>query len=189
MSNKVKFGIKSLHYAIGTPAADGSYTYGTPKPIKGSVNMSLEAQGESTPFYADDVVYYTSNSNSGYQGDIELALVPKDFRIDVLGEKEDVNGIVYEDANAPVVHFALLLEFDGDVEATRYALYDCTASRPAVASATKTDTTEPQTESITVTARPAYVAAVDAYVSKAYCDDKTATQYTGWYENVYTPTP
>lgn len=187
MANKVKFGIKNVYYAVATLADDGSATYANPKRLRGAVNMSLEPQGESSPFYADDVVYFTGNSNSGYQGDLELAKVTEDFLIDVLGSVADKNGVVYEDANAPVVHFALLFEFDGDVSATKHVLYNCTATRPSVASATKTDTTEPQTETITVTATSVFNTALNKYIPKAYCESTSATQYAAWYESVYQP--
>ena len=32
-----------------------------------------DPQGESEPFYADNIVYYTSVANNGYEGDLELA--------------------------------------------------------------------------------------------------------------------
>ena len=186
MANKVKYGIKNVHYAVGTPANDGTMTYATPVRIPGAVNLSLEAQGESTPFYADDGVYFVGNSNSGYSGDLEVAKFPQSFLTDVLGMKADTNGIVYEDANAPVVHFALLFEFDGDEAATRYVFYDCTATRPAVASTTKTDTTEVQTESSTITATSVYNSGVDAYIPKAFAET-TQTPYSTWYDSVYQP--
>lgn len=186
MPNKVKYGLKNVHYAVGTPADDGSFTYGTPVRIPGAVNLNLEAQGEATPFYADDITYFIGNSNSGYQGDLEVAKFPESFRKDVLGDKVDGNGIIYEDANAPVVHFALLFEFDGDVSATRYAMYNCTATRPAVGSTTKAENVEVQTETSTITSKAEYVPAVDTYIPKAYAE-KTQTPYVTWYETVYHP--
>lgn len=189
MSNKVKYGIKNVYYSICTISeTDGSGTYGAPKALKGAVNLSLEAQGENTPFYADDVVYFMANGNSGYSGDLELAIIPEDFLKDVLGHVVDANGVVYEKSDYSVVHFALTFEFDGDANKTRHIMYNCTATRPAVASSTRTDTTEPSTESITITATPIYNAALACNITKAYATPTQATQYNAWNTTIYQPT-
>lgn len=184
--NKVKFGIKNCHYAKATIAADGSATYKTPVAIPGAVSLALDPQGENTPFYADNIVYYTSAANSGYEGDLELAYIPDQFRKDILGEVEDANGVIYEDADAPAANFALLFEFDGDKNRTRHVMYNCTATRPTVGSNTKTETIEPQTESMTIRATTIYVPGIDKNVVKA----KTASgdaKYATWNEAVYQP--
>lgn len=51
-SNKVKFGLKNVHYALLTDD-DGTITYETPVPIPGAVSMSLAPQGETNTFYAE----------------------------------------------------------------------------------------------------------------------------------------
>ena len=95
MPNKVKFGLKNVHYAPLTEAAGGD-TYDTPIPIPGAVNMSLEPVGEDSEFVADDIEYYTSSGNNGYDGDLEIALVPESFEEDVLGEVEDSKMVAFE---------------------------------------------------------------------------------------------
>lgn len=184
-TNKIKYGIKNCYYAKATIAANGSATYTTPVALPGAVSLSLEPQGESEPFYADNIVYYTSVANNGYEGDLELAKIPESFMTDVLGYAADGNGVLYEDANAPAVHFALMFQFEGDAHAKRHVMYNCTATRPAVSGNTKEDSITPATETITVTATTIYNAALDKDIVKASCTPTEATQYNGWLTTVY----
>ena len=184
-TNTVKFGLKGCYYAKGTLATNGSMTYAAPKALPGAVSLSLEASGENTPFYADDIIYYMGSSASGYSGDLELAKLTDDFKKDILGYAEDANGILYEPASAPVEHFALIFQFSGDKHNTKHVMYNCTASRPAVASATKSESTEPQTESITITASSVYVSALNKDVVKASVTPTESTAYNAWETTVY----
>lgn len=189
--NKIKYGLKNVYYAKATIAADGSATYDTPVAIPGAVNMSLEPQGDSTPFYADNIVYYMGISNTGYEGDLEIARVPDSFKKDILGYIESDKNVLVEDAGAEPVHFALLFQFEGDQKATKHVMYNCTATRPAAAGATKAESVEPQTESLTITATSIYVAAISNGVDivKAESIDGTdGTTYSGWFTTVYIPT-
>ena len=153
MGNKVTFGLTKVHYAVITEGEDGTYTYGTPVPIPGAVSMSESPVGESTKFYADNGVYYATSSNQGYEQTLTFAKIPDQFRIDVLGDKL-VNGGLYENADAKQKQFALLYEIDGDKEADKFVYYNCTAARPGISSNTKGESTEVNTNELTITAAP-----------------------------------
>lgn len=182
-SNKVKFGLKNVYYAVATDDGTGTLTYANPVAWKGAVSLSLDIQGDVNNFYADNVVYFTSNANNGYQGDFESALIPDSFRQDVLGEVLDEKGFYVEKADSSSKEFALLFQFEGDQNATRHCLYRCTASRPSVNGATTEETIEPQTESITLTAMPR----INDNVIKSRCPS-TSDNYATWFSAVVEPT-
>ena len=83
-NNKVKFNLKNTHYALLSVSEEGEVSYATPVPMPGAVSISLDANGEPENFYADGVAYYVINNNMGYDGDLELAMIPESFRTDVL---------------------------------------------------------------------------------------------------------
>ncbi len=63
--------------------------------------------GNRRIFYADGIAYYVINNNMGYDGDLELALIPESFRTDVLREKLDSKGVLIENSDAELALFAL----------------------------------------------------------------------------------
>ena len=181
--NKVKFNICNVHYALITVDEDGDVTFGTPVAMPGAVSLSLEPNGEPSNFYADGYAYYTISNNMGYEGDLELAMVPESFRTDVLKESLDDNSVLVESANVETANFALLFEFDGDVKKIRHVLYNCSAARPNIESATNEEEIEVQTETLAITAAPL----ANGYVKARTGDSTTDTVYTGWYTSVYMP--
>lgn len=184
---KIKYGIDEVYYAKATIGANGAATYATPVALPGAVSLNLDAQGDVTKFFADNIVYYTAVNNNGYEGDLELALIPDSFRKDILGETLDANGVLYENIDAPAEHFALLFRFRDDVNASRHVMYNCTATRPAVGSSTKNETIEPQTETIKITATSIYVSGFDKNIVKSKCWPSQTTQYNTWNSSVYQP--
>lgn len=188
MGNKVKYNLKNVYAAKMTETVlDGvtTFNYAEPKAIPGAVSISLDAEGESSPFYADGIVYFRSSTNNGYSGDLQIALIPEWFRTDVLQEKLDAKGVLVENSNVTEsVKFALLFEFDGDVNAIRHVLYNCSASRPSIESETKEDTIEPGTETLSLTADPRG----DGLVKARTGDTTDKTAYDNWYKTVYEPT-
>lgn len=188
MPNKVRYGLKNVHYATVTFASDGTPTFGTPVAIPGAVSASLSKQGDTYTFYADDGSYFELGDNASYEGDLVIALIPQSFRVAALGETLDGKGVLFEDSNPTKGHFALLFEFTGDVNAVRHVLYNCTASENTIEGQTKGENIEVQPETLTITAK----ALPNGGPVKAKTGDTTdATVYAGWYETVHqfvTPT-
>ena len=187
-TNKIKYGICNCYFAKATISTTGTATYGTLKPLAGAVSLSLDAQGDMNKFFADNIVYYTSVANNGYEGELELAKIPDDFYTDILGYVTDANGVMLEDANAAPEHFALIFQFEGDAHAKRCVMYNCVASRPTVAGSTKEESIEPQTETIPITATTVYNAVLDKDLVKASCIPAQTAQYNNWLSAVYQTT-
>ena len=181
--NKVKFNICNVHYAPLTVTEDWIVTYAAPVPLPGAVSISLDPTGEPESFYADGIEYYIINNNQGYDGDLEVAMIPETFRTDILKEEADSNNVLVENANSETGSFALLFEFDGDIRKIRHVLYNCAASRPSIESQTKEETIEPRTETLNLTADPRE----DGLVKSRTGDTTDAEVYDGWYESVYVP--
>lgn len=187
-SNKIKFGLSRCYYAVATISTAGSAAYSTPVALPGAVSLSLSAEGDTSPFYADNIVYFTSVANNGYSGDLELAKVPDSFLTDCMGYTADANGVLLEDAGAVPSPFALLFQFEGDKNAKRSVLYNCVATRPEVSGSTKAETIEPQTETISIVAASVYNAVLDKDIVKASCTETESTAYNSWLTAVYQTT-
>jgi len=180
--NKVTFGLKNVHYAPFTVTA-GVITYETPIKIPGSVNLSLEPRGDMTEFYADDMLYYSASNNQGYDGTLEIANIIEQFAIDCIGEEKDSEDMVMtEKASSVGKPYALMFEFDGDIKAVRHVLYSCTASRPKIASGTKTNAKEPNTNELKFVSSPRET---DLAVKTKTTATTPQPIYDAWYTKVY----
>ena len=182
-SNKVKFGLRNVHYAPLTLGSDNTYSFGTPVPIPGAVDLSMEANGEPSVFYADCIAYYVTNNNNGYNGDLEIALIPDSFRTACLSETLDSANVLVEDSNAEPSPFALLFEFKGDQKHIRHVLYNCVASRPSVSGKTDEENKDVQTEKLSLSALPL----PDGKVKAKTGDSTSSTVYDAWYTTVHVP--
>lgn len=187
MANRVKYGLKNVYYAKATIDSNNVATYGTPKPWTGAVSLSLDAEGGTTKFRADNIDYWVGQSNNGYSGDFESALIPDDFRKEILGDIVDDAGVMVEDASAKTVYFALLFQFEGDDKNTRHVMYKCSATRPSVSGSTTEEEIEPQTETLTLTATAVHNSDIDADVVKGRCFESD-TPYETWFNAVYQST-
>ncbi|MEE3451653.1 MAG: major tail protein [Acutalibacteraceae bacterium] len=182
-NNKVKFNLWNVYYAPLLTNTTSKIEYGTPIAIPGAVSLSLDPTGENTPFYADGIEYYTISNNMGYSGDLEIALIPESFRVDILKESPDSNKVLIENKDINVGKFALLFRFDGDIRAINHVMYNCSVSRPKIGSKTNEESKEVQTETLTISAKPL----VKGYVKAKTGDSTPQTVYDNWFKSVYLP--
>ena len=187
--NKVKFGLTNVYWAkIFQWAVDknGNATspaYQTPVRLPGAVSLSIDAEGGPENFYADNMVYYVINNNSGYTGDLEIALVTTEFATEILGDVLDENGVLVEKNDAEPAQFALMFEFLGDKHHIRHVLYCCSVTRPATESSTTEDSTEVKTETLSLTA----TALPSGLVKAKTCESTSESVYENWFKLPYNP--
>lgn len=180
--NKVQFGLKNCYYAVVTDNG-GTYTYGTPVAIKGGVNLNLDAAGDVTRFYADNITYYMSQANQGYEGSLELARVPDEMYKDVFGLTEGATSkVLTEDISVEPKHIALLFQIDGDADEELHCLYDVVPTRPTIASGTIQATKEPVTATINITALPR---PEDGKVRARTTADTPSATRNSWFTQVF----
>lgn len=192
-ANKVKYGLKNVHYALVTETVEDGVTtssYSAVKAWPGAVSLSMDSNSEKSVFRADDSDYFVSYGEGGYEGDLESALVPEDIKESVLGFKKDDNGILVEDAASFTTtnYIAMMFEFQGDQRAKKHCLYKVSLSRPSISSQTtgENGSIEPQTETLTLTAVPR--ADADKLIHAETGDSTDAAVVAAWYTNVPVPT-
>lgn len=190
-NNKVHFGLKNVHYAKITYSAAGVPSWGTPVAVPGAVSLTLSKEGSDTDFYADDIKYFHLAGNSGYSGSLEMASFPPSMRNDLWGNViTTTSKMLVEDIDAQPVEFALMFEIDGDQTAERYCFFRCLASRPDVASSTKAESTEVQTQSCDLSAMAVIDPTEDSQINgKVYYKttaDTPSADYTDFYSSVNT---
>jgi len=97
--------------------------------------------------------------------------------------EEAANGVITENKDVEPEHFALLFEFSGDQRKIRHCMYYCSATRPSVSGSTKEDSTEVQTETLSLTVSPI----LDGLVKVKTGTNTSESVYNAWYNAVYTP--
>ena len=182
--NKITYGISNVHvFPITSTDASGVPTYDSKViSMPGATELSLDAEGSSDPFYADDVVYYQGVVNNGYSGSVTLADIPEDFLTVVMKEIKSEGGTFFEDASVEPLEFAMAFEFKGDQKKRRHLFYRCKATRPSLESKTKEDSIEPNTHELEIVVMPR----LDNNIVKARCEEGD-TDYSTWYTKPVTP--
>lgn len=181
--NKIKFGLSNVHIAKMIIGEDGAITYGTPFKVPGAVNLSLDAEGESEPFYADNMKFWESFANNGYSGELEIAKLPEEFETEILGQTKDSNGAIIENINDTISPFAFMYQVEGDQTGTRFCYYNTTVSRPSTEAATTEDTKTPNTDTLSITTS-ARTDTEDVRVKLPYSEENKEI-YNKFFDKVY----
>ena len=151
--NKVRFGLKNVHVCSITEDA-GAITYGKPTAWKGAKSLILDPEGDTNTYYADNTAYFATNTNNGYSGSLEMSEIPEEIEKMIFNVVTTEEGNLAEDANLLPNNVALMFQFEGDVNATKYIFYKVVFSRPNVEGETKEESTDPKTTSMDITAIP-----------------------------------
>ena len=182
---RVKFGIRNVFYALIKQGESG-IKYDTPKPLKGAVSLSISPEGDEVEEYADDSKWFSDKVNNGYKGSIELEVLPKEFCVDVLGQKIDSKGGLLETTDDSGKEFALLWEFqiggDSKVRGKRSVLYRCTASRSEDSGTTKEKSIKPEHAKIDIVA-----SGREKDSAVKYSCESDSELYANWFKAVTEP--
>ena len=176
--DKVKFGIKNVHIF---PKLSDTPTFDDVIDVPGAKSLTLDAQGEISKFYADNMVYYQTSSNNGYEGDLEVALIPQEVMEKIFNYVKDTKKVLTENSSKDVVPFAMTFEEDGDVTGTKFVLYNCTATRPSRNLNTTEESKEPTTQTLKVSAAPLK----DGNVMSMTTAETDAEVLAAWHTKVY----
>ena len=189
MAKKIKYGLSNVWIAKATIADNGSASFDTPFRLPGAVSLNLDQEGELSVFYADNIKYWQGAANNGYSGTLEIALVTDQFKTDILGMVLSAENVMLEDSGATGFPFAMMFQFENDINNTRFVLYNCVATRPSIAGSTKEASIEPETETLDLECGSIYVPDLDKFLVKANTgDDTDAATIAAWYNAPYVPT-
>jgi len=188
---KVIFGLSNVHYCkITETEASGvtTITYATPVSIPGAVSLSLDVQGETNDFYADNGVYASFDSNNGFSGDLTIADVPESVYTDLLGYyKDSTTGLLTELAEASEVYFGLMCKVSSNQDPIGFKFWKCALSRPSFSAETTTEQIEPQTPTLNLRVMPINAASGISIV-KSHQVLASATDETAFFGSMQLPT-
>lgn len=166
---KVQFGVSDL-VVFERSEAENTITYSNPMEVRGSVNISIDPQGDTNTFYADNIAYWVGATNQGYEGTLEIALIPDEFKKLYLGYAEATNGNLVE-TDASGKSFGMAFKFKTDTEDRYCVLYNCTATRPSEEHSTIEESATPQTSELTLNIAGDVVGSRVVYKAEVHPED------------------
>lgn len=198
---KVKFGLKNVHVFPMTEQTDSetgaiTMSYGSAIAIPGAVNLSLDVSEDTPdPFYADDGVYYVpAGASSGYSGNLEVALMPDEVKLQLMTFIKDAAEVMIELKEATAKLFGMTFEIASDAKARKLVYYKCQFGRINLSASTNTSSKTPATDTAPLTVLPTSqlfdlgdgnaISVVSGYSTP----DTDSTVYNNWHSSIHTPT-
>ena len=160
---KVRFGISDVYYCkITESTASGVTTvsYGSKTAIPGAVSLTLDIEGDTNDFYADNMVYASFDSNNGFSGTLSVADVPESVYTDLLGYYKDSNTSVLTELASPTeAYFGMMCKISSNEDPIGFKFWKCALSRPAFAANTTTENIDPDEQELAIRVMPINTAA------------------------------
>lgn len=117
---KVLHGLDMFHLALLTSDTTAGVEYDAPEAVLGAVNVSVQPNMESNPFYADNSVFTVLNSLGDIDVDMEAADLPFELQKKIFGHKEE-NGVQF--ASKDDISAELALGFRAKTSTGEYRFY------------------------------------------------------------------
>lgn len=143
----------------------------------GAQQMNLAQQTATQSVAADDDPdFYTMTQNNGYDGTVQVTVLPPEFETQIL---KNTNGI--ENSETKTAEFAMMVEFDGDQKRGRHIFWHCVLTkRPDITGTTKDNNLTVDSDTINIKA-----------VKRKDGGDVKAKVYENWavYNTMFTAVP
>lgn len=172
-TNKVKFGLSNVHYAVATVSEAGAVTYGNWSALPNGISLTTDSNTNTSTQYADNVLVYEGSTVTSTTLELELTVIPKAFLTDILGYKVGSDGGLVQPAGAITKKIALWFEMDGDVKKSRVCYFLCSVSDvPGENAQTKTESITFANKKLNLTAYPVKIGTA-YYLKTTYEDGDT----------------
>lgn len=182
---KVLFNIKKLQMSpITAMTADGLPTYASPIKVPGTVSLKLDQEGESEPFYADGIAYFSAPASTMYTGSLENAHFPPEVLKAIYAYIED-NNLNLVETDDPVKEFGAQFACDSDDGEVYFTLYRVSSTKPNINLQTKESKATINGESVNITVSPV-VLADGKTVIKSFAN-KEASNYSDYFSKIELP--
>lgn len=181
---KALFNIKRLQISKLTES-NGTYTYGTPIQIPGTVSLSMDIDQSIELVYADGVAYVAVPGAVSTTGTLENYFIPTTVLTQIYRYVVSSNGEYLETDDQPY-SFGMQFACDNDEgDEVYFTYYNVSSTKPGINLQTKESSTTINPQSVDLTASPITVGTKQVVKSFA---TKDATNYSTYFTAITVPT-